>query len=97
MEEGGGRGDKKGHVGSSSHSVVEARGPLSGLMREGCGHRYVTMGASSLPRRFGLSHVTTAFLLGSQLQRAGSLVRGRRLEKSFDGRESVIAGEFSRK
>lgn len=49
----------------------EARGPLLGLMREGCGHRYVTMGASSLPRRFGLSHVTAAFLLRSQLQRAG--------------------------
>lgn len=70
-----------------------ARGPLFGKMREGCGHRYVTMGAFEPPRRFALSHVTTAFLLGCQLQR-GVLARGRTMEKSSDERVSVIAGNF---
>lgn len=38
-----------------------------------------------------------SFPAGQSASEGGFLVRGRRLEKSFDARESVIAGEFSRR
>lgn len=67
-------------------------GPSSGLMREGCGHRYVTIAFDAI--RTESCH--DSFPAGLSASEGGFWSAGARLEKSSDGRESVIAGNFSK-